>query len=68
MIEPTESESRASLDSFGEILREIAREVREEPQTVIQAPHDTPVRRLDEGSAARNLVVRWTPGEKSSGP
>jgi glycine dehydrogenase subunit 2 len=68
MIEPTESESRASLDSFAEILREIAREVREEPQTVIDAPHDTPVRRLDEGSAARNLVVRWAPGQKKETP
>ncbi len=63
MIEPTESESRASLDSLGEILREIAREVREEPDTVIGAPHDTPVRRLDEGAAARNLVLRWRPTE-----
>lgn len=68
MIEPTESESRSSLDSFAEILRDIAREVREEPQTVIDAPHDTPVRRLDEARAARNLVVRWSPGEKRDGP
>jgi glycine dehydrogenase subunit 2 len=68
MIEPTESESRSSLDSFAEILRDIAREVREEPQTVIDAPHDTPVRRLDEASAARNLVVRWSPDEKRDGP
>ena len=62
MIEPTESESRASLDCLGEFLREIAREAREEPDTVKHAPLETPVRRLDEGSAARNLVVRWQPG------
>ena len=42
----------------GGYLREIARETREEPETVHDAPHDTPVRRLDEGGAARNLVVR----------
>jgi glycine dehydrogenase subunit 2 len=63
MIEPTESESRVSLDQFAEILRTIAREARETPQKVIDAPHDTPVRRLDEGAAARNLVVRWTARE-----
>ncbi len=62
MIEPTESESRASLDCLAEYLREIAREVREEPETVKNAPLDTPVRRLDEGGAARNLVVRWQAG------
>jgi glycine dehydrogenase subunit 2 len=62
MIEPTESESRASLDCLAEYMREIAREAREEPETVKNAPLDTPVRRLDEGGAARNLVVRWQPG------
>jgi glycine dehydrogenase subunit 2 len=62
MIEPTESESRASLDCLAEYLREIAREVREEPDTVKNAPLDTPVRRLDEGGAARNLIVRWQAG------
>lgn len=62
MIEPTESESRASLDCLAEYLREIAREAREEPDTVKNAPLDTPVRRLDEGGAARNLIVRWQPG------
>jgi len=63
MIEPTESESRASLDELATILRTIAREAREEPDTVRGAPHDTPVRRLDEGAAARNLQIRWTPRE-----
>ena len=61
MIEPTESESPASLDRYAEIMREIAREVREEPETVREAPHATPVRRLDEAGAARNLRIRWTP-------
>jgi glycine dehydrogenase subunit 2 len=64
MIEPTESESRSSLDEFAEILLEIAREAREEPATLLEAPQTTPVRRLDEGAAARNLIVRWAPKEK----
>jgi glycine dehydrogenase subunit 2 len=64
MIEPTESETPSSLDEFAEILREIAREVREQPDLVRQAPHQTPVRRLDEVGAARRLKLRWTPGGK----
>ncbi len=67
MIEPTESESRASLDDLAEILLTIARETREEPQTVQSAPHETPVRRLDEGAAARNLLVRWVPAPGEPG-
>lgn len=67
MIEPTESESRASLDSLAEVFRQIAREARETPQVVIDAPHDTPVRRLDEGGAARKLAVRWIPDSASEG-
>jgi glycine dehydrogenase subunit 2 len=67
MIEPTESESRASLDSLGEVFRRIASEARETPQVVIDAPHDTPVRRLDEGGAARKLVIRWSPGSTAEG-
>ncbi len=62
MIEPTETEGRASLDAFIHAMREIAREVREDPQIVLKAPHTTPVRRVDEVAAARNLVLRWKPG------
>ncbi len=61
MIEPTETEGRASLDAFIHAMREIAREVREDPQIVLNAPHTTPVRRVDEVAAARNLVLRWKP-------
>jgi len=61
MIEPTESESRASLDEFAGALKQIAREAREHPEILTGAPHDTPVQRLDEGAAARNLVIRWEP-------
>lgn len=61
MIEPTETEGRASLDAFIHAMREIAREVEEDPQIVLNAPHSTPVRRVDEVAAARNLVLRWKP-------
>jgi len=53
MIEPTESESKASLDNFIEIMFRIADEVENNPDYVKSAPHDTPVSRLDEASAAR---------------
>lgn len=62
MIEPTETEGRASLDAFIHAMREIAREVEEDPQIVLNAPHTMPVRRVDEVAAARNLVLRWKPG------
>ncbi len=57
MIEPTETESKETLDRFAAIMHQIAREVEENPEIVTSAPHDTPVRRLDESSAARNLDV-----------
>jgi glycine dehydrogenase subunit 2 len=60
MIEPTETESRESLDRFVDAMVSIAREARENPQMVLNAPHTTPVKRLDEAGAARNLNVRWT--------
>ncbi len=59
MIEPTETETRASLDSFAAALRKIAEEARTRPEVVTSAPHWTPVGRLDEAGAARNLKLRW---------
>jgi len=61
MIEPTETEGKAGLDAFIRAMREIAREAEEDPQIVLNAPHTTPVRRVDEVGAARNLVLRWKP-------
>ncbi|MFO7295509.1 MAG: aminomethyl-transferring glycine dehydrogenase subunit GcvPB [Caldicoprobacter sp.] len=61
MIEPTETESKETLDAFADALIEIAREVKEHPEKVKAAPHNTPVRRLDEARAARNPVLRWKP-------
>jgi glycine dehydrogenase subunit 2 len=61
MIEPTESESRESLDSFADALLAIAREARENPQVLKDAPHNAPVRRLDEVRAAKDLILTWSP-------
>jgi glycine dehydrogenase subunit 2 len=61
MIEPTETESKETLDAFADALIEIAREVEEQPEKIKGAPHTTPVRRLDEAKAARNPVLRWNP-------
>jgi len=57
MIEPTETESRESLDAFAEALRSIVKEAREQPDLVKDAPHTTPVKRLDEAKASRELRV-----------
>ena len=59
MIEPTESENRETLDAFIEALREIDREASEDPELVRDAPHTTPVSRLDEARAARQPDLRW---------
>ena len=61
MIEPTETESKEALDAFCDALLAIAREAEEEPEVVLEAPHDTPVGRLDEAAAARKPVLRWKP-------
>jgi glycine dehydrogenase subunit 2 len=59
MIEPTESESKESLDYFIEVLKQIAKEAKENPEIIKSAPHNTPVGRLDEALAAKNLDVSW---------
>ncbi|NNG67575.1 aminomethyl-transferring glycine dehydrogenase subunit GcvPB [Caldanaerobacter subterraneus] len=60
MIEPTETETKETLDAFAETLIKIAKEAKENPELLKEAPHNTPVRRLDEVLAARNPVIRWT--------
>jgi len=57
MIEPTETESRETLDSFVETMKTIAKEAVAEPELLHEAPHASPVRRLDEVKAARELKV-----------
>ncbi len=61
MIEPTETESKETLDAFIEAMRAIDRESRENPELVKGAPHTTPVSRLDEARAARQPNLRWRP-------
>jgi glycine dehydrogenase subunit 2 len=61
LIEPTETESIETLDAFADALIAIAREAREDPDLVKNAPHDAPVRRLDEATAARQPNLRWRP-------
>ena len=59
MIEPTETESKETLDDFIAAMIEIAREAVENAELLHSAPHSTPVRRLDEVSAARKPDLRW---------
>jgi glycine dehydrogenase subunit 2 len=62
LIEPTESESRESLDKFIAMLRDLARSAKAgERERFTQAPRFTPRRRLDETRAAREPKLRWTP-------
>ena len=59
MIEPTESESKEELDLFVEAMKSIAAEAETEPQTILDAPHNTRISRLDETAAARKPILRW---------
>ena len=61
MIEPTETESKRELDLFIDAMISIAKEVEEDPQTVLQAPHATRTSRVDEVTAARKPILRWKP-------
>jgi glycine dehydrogenase subunit 2 len=59
MIEPTETEAKETLDAFVEAMRAIAAEAASDPQTIKDAPHRRPVRRLDEVKAAKRAVVKF---------
>ncbi|WP_070120696.1 aminomethyl-transferring glycine dehydrogenase subunit GcvPB [Bacillus marinisedimentorum] len=59
MIEPTETESKETLDEFIDVMIRIAKEAEEDPEIVQEAPHTTPVKRLDETQAARKPVLRY---------
>ncbi len=63
MIEPTETESKETLDAFAAALQQIAAEARTNPEMVRQAPHRLPVNRVDDVKAAREPNLRWTPSE-----
>lgn len=59
MIEPTETESKETLDEFIAVMRDIAREAAEDPETVKNAPLETPIRKPDDTAAALNPVVTF---------
>ena len=61
MVEPTETESRQTLDEAVEVFLAVYRQAVEDGETLHSAPYATPVRRLDEVRAARNPVLRWKP-------
>jgi glycine dehydrogenase subunit 2 len=58
LIEPTETETRETLDAFADAIKEILEEAREDPEIARHAPYTTPVRRLDEAGAAKHPVIR----------
>jgi glycine dehydrogenase subunit 2 len=58
MVEPTETETRETLDSFAEAVDQILAEAEDDPELARNAPYTTPVRRLDEVGASRNPVIR----------
>jgi glycine dehydrogenase subunit 2 len=63
MMEPTETESKEVLDEFVEIMSKIYREIQTDPELLTTAPHETPVKRVNEVLAAKKPVVRWQPDE-----
>jgi glycine dehydrogenase subunit 2 len=58
MVEPTETETKETLDAFADAIAAILAEAAEDPQIAIGAPYTTPVRRLDEVAAAKHPVIR----------
>ena len=65
MIEPTETESRETLEAFAEVLLAIAEE---DPQILHDAPLTTPISRPDEVKAARVPILKWTPSSDDAAP
>jgi glycine dehydrogenase subunit 2 len=62
MVEPTETETKETLDAFADAIAEILAEAAADPQVARDAPYTTPVRRLDEVTAAKRPVIRQAPG------
>jgi glycine dehydrogenase subunit 2 len=72
MVEPTETESKATLDAFAAAIKEIVKQAAEHPEALHEAPHGLPVGRLDEVATARHInaylqgqsedpILRWKP-------
>ena len=60
MIEPTETESKDTLDEFIQAMQDIAEEARRDPQLLKTAPHQTPVRRLDDVKAVKDSIFSYS--------
>lgn len=60
LIEPTETETLENIQEFADAMNKIAIEAAETPELVTSAPHNTPIRRVNDALAARNLNIRWT--------
>jgi glycine dehydrogenase subunit 2 len=58
LVEPTETETKETLDAFADAVAEILREAAEDPEIARNAPYTTPVRRLDEAGAAKRPIIR----------
>ncbi|MFN8372841.1 MAG: aminomethyl-transferring glycine dehydrogenase subunit GcvPB [Anaerolineae bacterium] len=67
LIEPTETEDKATLDEFIDVMKKIAAEAHENPEQLTSAPHTTPVGRLDEVRAAKQLVLCCAPVQEAAG-
>src|SRR5262249_49172310 len=67
MIEPTETEAKETLDAFVDAMLAIAREAAESPELLREAPHERPVKRLDEVRAAKQPVLRYDFGVTNGG-
>ncbi len=66
MIEPTETENKRTLDEFADAMLEITREAETDPETIRSAPHEAPLRRLDETTAARRPDLTYRAAEAAS--
>jgi glycine dehydrogenase subunit 2 len=66
LIEPTETETKETLDAFADAIAAILREGREDPEIARNAPYTTPVRRLDEAGAAKRPVIRQPLGDSAA--
>ena len=61
MVEPTETESKETLDRFVAVMQAIDDEIDSDPESVLHAPHTLPNTRLDEATAARRPILKWQP-------
>jgi glycine dehydrogenase subunit 2 len=59
MVEPTENESKETLDGFIDVMRKIAEEAKNDPEMVKSAPHTTPIGRVDDVLAAKHPVTTY---------